>query len=69
VHIYLKAELDVETDALVDSGATKTFIPYEIAEAIGLLPEYRSDLRTGETRAASSKFPTYIVSLPLLKVI
>jgi len=68
VHIYLKAELEVQTDALVDSGSTTTFIPYEIAESIGLLPEDRRDLPQGEARAASGEFKTYIVRLPILRV-
>jgi hypothetical protein len=72
IHIYVKAEGEMETVALVDSGATRTFIPYEIADAIGLLPEDRRDrdnLSKGETRAAAGTFNTYIVKLPMLRAI
>ena len=69
IHVYLKAELEVQTDALVDSGSTTTFIPYEIAESIDLLPEDRRDLPESGARAAAGEFKTYIVNLPVLQVI
>ena len=69
VHIYLKAAGEVQTDGLVDSGATATFIPYGIAEAIGLLPEDKSNLIKSDARAAAGGFGTYIIRLPILRVI
>jgi predicted aspartyl protease len=37
VHIRLKhGDLAFRTDALIDSGATATFLPIEIAEVLGM---------------------------------
>jgi hypothetical protein len=72
LHVHLKEKYDVQTDALVDSGATATFIPYEIADVIGLLPETQEEKDKAvksEVRAATSAFPTYVLKLAELRVI
>ncbi len=70
VHVSLKAKDEIQTDALVDSDATATFVPYEIAEMIGLLPEgERGELKKGQATGASAAFPTYLIKLSILKVI
>lgn len=73
IHVYLKASLaELNTVGLVDSGATSTFIPYEIAETIGLLPEGNnsntSSLVKGRATGAAGVFTTYQVTLPVLNV-
>src|SRR3989442_4109963 len=72
VHIHLKEKNEIQTDALVDSGATATVVPNELADLIGLLPEgdeAQEKAKKGEATGASAAFPTYILRLAELRVI
>jgi predicted aspartyl protease len=72
LHVHLKEKNEIQTDALVDSGATATFIPNEIADVIGLLPETQEEkdkALKSEATAATSSFPTYVIKLAELRVI
>ncbi|WGM88916.1 MAG: retropepsin-like aspartic protease [Candidatus Bathyarchaeum tardum] len=56
VHIRLKnGNMSIRTDALVDSGATATFIPVELAEVLDIdFPK-----ETSEAVGAGGSFPTF----------
>jgi len=68
VNVIIESKLATGTRALVDSGATNTFIPYGLAETIGLLPDDKSKLRKAMTTGASGKFETLIIPLKNLQV-
>jgi len=56
VHIRVKHnDLSFRTDALVDSGATATFLPLEIAEILGI----DTPKETHDAVGAGGIFPTY----------
>ena len=66
VHIRIKHSRNtIRTDALVDSGATTTFIPIELTEVLGIeLPE-----ETSEAIGANGSFPIYRVKIDLIEVL
>jgi len=67
VHIRIESpEESIETDALVDSGATKTLIPKEIAE---LLPSLKYEERSIEVTGAGGLFSAKITKLKKLTLI
>ena len=69
VHTVLESRTDrIATDGLVDSGATATFIPREIADTISLLPwgQLTSPM---EATGAGGRFPTIPVKLKRLTLI
>lgn len=70
VHVLLESRVDkIGTDALVDSGATTSFVPKEIADAISLLPDYPKQVKGGYAAGAGGRFPTDIVHLKRLTLI
>jgi len=66
VHIRLKnKDNSIRTDALVDSGATATFIPIELAEILELeLPE-----KTSDAVGAGGTFSTYACEIDQIDVL
>jgi hypothetical protein len=58
-------EADTETIALVDSGATKTLLPHEIGEILGL--EYEE--RVFPTEGAGGRFDTKAAKLRTLQLL
>lgn len=67
VHVRIEApEEDIETDALVDSGATRTLIPREISE---ILPSLEYQGRIGEVTGAGGIFTTKVTRLKRLVLI
>ncbi len=58
----------IATDGLVDSGATATFIPKEIADAIDLIPS-GDDVVHQEASGAGGRFPTVSVTLKRLTLV
>lgn len=69
VKIYLKGKQEVETIGLIDSGATMSFLPYEIADLIGIIPTDKNKIKKGAATAAAGNFETHIVCLPILRLI
>jgi hypothetical protein len=68
VNVILEHDDIIGVPALVDSGATNTFLPYGIADAIGLIPKNKSKLKTAMTTGASGKFQTLILPLKRFQV-
>lgn len=69
VHTVLESRTDrIATDGLVDSGATATFIPREIADTISLLPSGQLTSPM-EATGAGGRFPTIPVKLKRLTLI
>ncbi len=68
VNVIIEHDDAVGVPALIDSGATNTFVPYGIAEAIGLLPKDTRKLKKSITTGASGKFPTLVIPLKRLQV-
>jgi len=68
VNVIIEHDHAIGVPALVDSGATNTFLPYGLAEAIGLIPRDKSKLKKATTTGASGKFPTLIIPLKRLQV-
>jgi len=66
VHIRLKhKENSIRTDALVDSGATATFIPTELAEVLEIeLPE-----KTSSAVGAGGTFSTYTCKIDKIEIL
>jgi hypothetical protein len=70
VHVILESRVEkVGTDALVDSGATSTFVPKEIADTISLLPADTTSVRQSSASGAGGRFPTDVVHLKRLTLI
>lgn len=66
VHIYLKSSnIEFETVGLVDSGATQTLIPKEIADTLQL--DYKEE--TVDVEGAGATFPTRMAILARLKLL
>jgi predicted aspartyl protease len=66
VHIRLKHNgITLRTDALVDSGATSTFIPIELAEVL----EIERPSQTQEVIGAGGAFSSFICNLDLLEIL
>lgn len=65
VHIRIKhGDIQFRTDALVDSGATGTFIPIELTEILGIeIPEERQDVV-----GAGSVFSSFKTCLDLIEI-
>ena len=59
----------VATDGLVDSGATTTFIPKEIADILALIPTGEKGNRRQEASGAGGRFPTIPVKLKRLTLV
>lgn len=68
VNVTLESKEILGTRALVDSGATTSFIPYDVADAIGMIPKDKTKLRTADTISASGKFKSYIINLKRMQV-
>lgn len=66
VHIRIKhGDVTFRTDALVDSGATATFLPLELTEVLNIeLPQ-----ETQDTFGAGGIFSTYPVEIELIEVL
>lgn len=66
VHIRVThGEVTLRTDALIDSGATSTFFPLELAEVLDIeLPQ-----ETEEAVGAGGDFSTYDIKIDLIQVI
>jgi hypothetical protein len=66
VHVRLKHNgTTFRTDALIDSGATGTFVPIEYAEILGIqIPEERI-----EAMGAGGTFPTYATKINEIDVL
>jgi len=66
VHIRMKHNGNtLRTDALVDSGATGTFIPIELTEILGVeKPE-----KTEEAVGAGGTFPTFVTKIGEIEVL
>ena len=66
VHIRIKhSNVMFRTDALVDSGATSTFIPLELAQILGLeLPE-----QTQDVVGAGGTFSAYKTKIELIEIL
>ena len=56
------------TDGLVDSGATATFIPKEIADLLDLIP-IGDDVVHQEASGAGGRFPTMPITLKRLTLV
>ncbi len=71
VHIYLKSDsgAEIETDALIDSGANVTFIQYEMADIIGLVPEDMDKAQKGPVQVAGAIIDAVTIKINTLKVI
>jgi hypothetical protein len=66
VHIRLKNNGNtIRTDALVDSGATGTFIPIELAEVLGI----QKPNETEEAVGAGGIFPTFVAKIGAIEVL
>ena len=65
VHVKVKhTDVQFRTDALVDSGATATFLPIELAEILAIeLPETRQDVV-----GAGGVFSTFPAQIDLIEV-
>jgi predicted aspartyl protease len=59
----------VATDGLVDTGATTTFIPREIADTIALIPQGSEGERRQQASGAGGRFPTIPVKLKRLTLV
>jgi len=66
--VNIRVKEITQTIALVDSGSTHTFLPYGLAETIGLL-DNKKKLGKGKTIAASGKFNTYVGRLKQLQLL
>jgi hypothetical protein len=67
VHVRIESlEETIETDALVDSGATRTLIPKEIAE---LLPSLKYEEQSAEVTGAGGIFLAKVTRLKRLTLI
>jgi hypothetical protein len=66
VHIRIKHGTDsIRTDALVDSGATGTFIPVELSEILGI--ERPSE--TQDAVGAGGTFPTFVTTIDEIQIL
>lgn len=66
VHIRIKHNgSSIRTDALIDSGATGTFIPIELAEILGVEKPDKTDEAVG----AGGVFPTYTSKIGEIEVL
>ena len=67
IHIRIESpEENIETDAFVDSGATKTIIPKEISE---LLPSLKYEEQAAEVTGAGGLFGARVTRLKKLTLI
>ena len=66
--VIIESKEKIGTIALVDSGATNTFIPRQLAGVIELFSEKKNKMGKGETRGASGKFKTEILKLKKLEL-
>lgn len=67
IQIELVSETDsVNTTALLDSGATSSFIQYEIAEILGLVPQTPRLIDVETAGGASQFFPAKLKRLSVL---
>jgi len=65
VHIRVKhSNVAFKTDALVDSGATATFVPIEIAEILGM----KLPAETHDAVGAGGPFSTFLSEIDLIEV-
>ena len=66
VHIRIKhAETVFRTDALVDSGATGTFLPAELVDVLGIpLPK-----ETSSALGAGGEFSTHVTKIDLIQIL
>ncbi len=71
VHIYLKSNTggDINTDALIDSGANVTFIQYEIANIIGIAPKNLSAAQKIPVQVAGAIVNAVPIRVDILKII
>jgi len=68
VNVIIEAKAATGGPALIDSGATNTFIPYSLADAIGIIPTDKSKVKKSRTIGASGQFDTSIYNLKRLQV-
>lgn len=68
VNVVIEGKITVGGPALIDSGATNTFIPHCLADAIGIIPEKKDKIKKSSTMGASGKFETSIYRLNRLQV-
>jgi len=66
--VIIESKEKTGTIALVDSGATNTFIPRQLADAIELFSENKNKVGKGESTGASGKFKTEILKLKKLEL-
>jgi len=69
ISVVIEHKFKTETIALVDSGSTNTFIPWGLAEAIGLVPDKKKKYKTAITTGAAGKFKTTIMQLKKLQAL
>lgn len=66
VHIRIKHKGNsIRTDALVDSGATGTFIPIELADVLGI----EKPSETHDAIGAGGTFPTFVTRVEEIQVL
>jgi predicted aspartyl protease len=68
VNVIIEGKVSVGGPALIDSGATNTFVPYGLADAIGIIPEKKDKVKKSSTMGASGRFETSILRLKRLHV-
>lgn len=53
--------------ALFDSGATMSFIPYELADMLGIIPEHRTNIGVETAGGACDFFPVKLEKLSIIQ--
>jgi hypothetical protein len=67
IHVELISETEtLTTIGLLDSGATSSFIPYEIADILGLIPENPKSIPVETAGGGADFFPVKLKRLSLL---
>lgn len=70
VHIYLRSKTsDINTVALIDSGANVSFIQYEMADVIGLVPKNMSAAQKIPVQVAGAVVDAVPIRVDMLKVV
>lgn len=67
IHVEVASEQQTfSTVALLDSGATLSFVPYEIADILGIIPEHRTSIGVETAGGACDFFPVSLRRLSLV---
>jgi hypothetical protein len=67
IHVELASESETFTTiGLLDSGATLSFIPYELAEILDVIPENRTNIPVETAGGSADFFPLTLKRLSLL---